>query len=135
MCRFPLVAVSRATLPRGTRASHLGSSSCGAQALGPCVSVVAACGIFLDQGLNACLWQWEADSLPLGHQGSPLHFCFNVCFSQKVSFMEAGIFVLVQFSRLVLSNSLLLHGLRHARLPCPSPTPRAYSNSCPSSRQ
>ena len=23
------------------------------------------------------------------------------------------------------------HGLQHARLPCPSPTPRAYSNSCP----
>ena len=24
------------------------------------------------------------------------------------------------------------HGLQHARLPCPSPTPRVYSNSCPS---
>ena len=24
------------------------------------------------------------------------------------------------------------HGLQHTRLPCPSPTPRAYSNSCPS---
>ena len=23
------------------------------------------------------------------------------------------------------------HGLQHARLPCPSPTPGAYSNSCP----
>ena len=26
-----------------------------------------------------------------------------------------------------------LHGLQHTRLHCPSPTPRAYSNSCPSS--
>ena len=26
------------------------------------------------------------------------------------------------------------HGLQHARLPCPLPTPGAYSNSCPSSR-
>ena len=26
------------------------------------------------------------------------------------------------------------HGLQHARLPCPSPTPGACSNSCPSSR-
>ena len=26
------------------------------------------------------------------------------------------------------------HGLQHARPPCPSPTPRAYSNSCPSSK-
>ena len=134
MCRFPLGAVSRVTLPCGTQASHLCSSSCGAQALGPCVSVVAACGIFLDQGLHPCLLQWEADSLPLSHQGSPLHFCFNVCFSQKVSFMEAGIFVLVQFSRSVLSNSMLLCGLQHARLPCPSSTPGVHPNSCPLSR-
>jgi len=41
----------------------------------------------------------------------------------------------VQFSPSVISNSLRPHGLQHARLPCPSPTPRAYSNSCPSSRQ
>ena len=26
------------------------------------------------------------------------------------------------------------HGLQHTRPPCPSPTPRAYSNSCPLSR-
>ena len=32
-----------------------------------------------------------------------------------------------------MSNSLRPHGLQHARLPCPSPTPRVYSNSCPSS--
>ena len=30
-----------------------------------------------------------------------------------------------------MSNSLWPHGLQHARLPCPSPTPRAGSNSCP----
>ena len=35
---------------------------------------------------------------------------------------------------LVVSNSLQPHGLQYARLPCPSPTPQAYSNSCPSSR-
>ena len=33
-----------------------------------------------------------------------------------------------------MSDSLRPHGLQHARLPCPSPTPRAYSNSCPLSR-
>ena len=38
----------------------------------------------------------------------------------------------VQFSCSVMSDSLWPHGLQHARLPCPSPTPRAYSNSCPS---
>ena len=39
-----------------------------------------------------------------------------------------------QFSHSVMSDSLRPHGLQHARLPCPSPTPRACSNSCPSSR-
>ena len=38
---------------------------------------------------------------------------------------------LVQFSRSVVSDSLQPHGLQHARLPCPSPTPGVYSNSCP----
>ena len=37
----------------------------------------------------------------------------------------------VQFSRSVVSDSLRPHGLQHARLPCPSPTSWAYSNSCP----
>ena len=37
-----------------------------------------------------------------------------------------------QFSCLVVSDSL--HGLQHARLPCPSPTPGACSNSCLSSQ-
>ena len=38
-----------------------------------------------------------------------------------------------QFSCSVMSNSLQSHGLQHTRPPCPSPTPRAYSNSCSSS--
>ena len=40
----------------------------------------------------------------------------------------------VQFSRSVVSDSLQPHGLQHTRLPCPSPIPRAYPNSCPLSR-
>ena len=43
-------------------------------------------------------------------------------------------FSLVQFSSSVVSNSLQSHGLQHARPPCPSPTPRVYSNSYPLSR-
>ena len=35
------------------------------------------------------------------------------------------------FSRSVVSDSLQPHGLQHTRLPCPSPSPRARSNSCP----
>ena len=35
----------------------------------------------------------------------------------------------VQFSRSVMSDSLRPHGLQHSRLPCPSPTPGACSDS------
>ena len=40
----------------------------------------------------------------------------------------------VSFSRSVVSDSLRRHGLRHARPPCSSPTPRVYPNSCPLSQ-
>ena len=36
----------------------------------------------------------------------------------------------LMFSHSVVSNSLRLHGLLHTRLPCPSPSPGACSNSC-----
>ena len=39
----------------------------------------------------------------------------------------------VHISHSVMSSSLRPLGLQHARLPCPSPTPGTYSNSCPSS--
>ena len=39
--------------------------------------------------------------------------------------------VIVQFSRSVMSDSLRPHGLQHTRPPCPLPTPRVYTNSCP----
>ena len=69
------------------------ASRCGAWALGLTASVVAAlglwsagsmvvlhvglscsvaCRIFLDQGLNPYLLLWQADPLPLSHQGSPV---------------------------------------------------------------
>ena len=44
------------------------------------------------------------------------------------------LFSSVQFSCLVVSNSLRPHELQHTRPPCPSPTLGVHSNSCPSSR-
>ena len=38
------------------------------------------------------------------------------------------------FCHSVMSNSLQTPGLQRTRPPCPSPTPRVYSNSCPLSR-
>ena len=37
----------------------------------------------------------------------------------------------LQFSSSVVSDSLWPHGLQNSRPPCPSPTPKACSNSCP----
>ena len=42
--------------------------------------------------------------------------------------------LLLLLSCLVMSGSLQLHGLQHIIFPCPSPSPGACSNSCPSSQ-
>ena len=44
------------------------------------------------------------------------------------------LFLLLLFSRSVISDSLWPRGLQHTRLPCPSSSPGACSNSCPLSQ-
>ena len=68
-----------------------------------------------------------------GRMGYPegqvvLWLCFIVYFLASYSFDS------VQFSRSVVSDSLWPHGLQHARPPCPSSTPRVYSDSRPLSQ-
>ena len=56
-------------------------------------------------------------------------------FLLTVFFAKTGFNSSVQFSSVAqLCLTLQPHGLQHARPPCPSPSPRAYSNSCPSSQ-
>ena len=68
---------------------------------------------------------FKANSVQFSHS----ILCINV-----YSIFMTIINLSVQFSLSVVSNSLPPHELQHARLPCPSPTPRACSNSCPSSQ-
>ena len=49
----------------------------------------------------------------------------SLSFEQSISLL---------FSHLVVSKSLQPPGLQHTRLPCPSPSPRVCSNSCPVSQ-
>ena len=49
------------------------------------------------------------------------------------TYYSARVLRSVQFSRLVVSDSLWPHELQHTRPPCPSTTPGVHSNSCPSS--
>ena len=48
-------------------------------------------------------------------------------------YMLVALFISVQFSCSVVSDSLQPHESQHARPPCPSPSPGVHSNSCPSS--
>ena len=48
--------------------------------------------------------------------------------------VNVSIFSSVQFSCSVVSDSLRPHESQHAGPPCPSPTPRVHSDSCPSSQ-
>ena len=78
-------------------------------------------GISPIQGSNTyllCLQHWPTVSLPLAPPGKLLWSQFS-----------SG-----QFCHSVMSDSLWPHGLQHARLPCPPPTPGTYSSSCPLSR-
>ena len=69
----------------GKWASHCGGFSCcrawtpgalASAAVAHRLSCPVACGIFPDQGSNPCPLNWQADSYPLGHQGSPLHISY-----------------------------------------------------------
>ena len=55
-------------------------------------------------------------------------FCTDTWSQRRIQFSS------VQFSHSVVSDSLWPHGLQHASPPCPSPTPKLYSNSCPLSQ-
>ena len=57
-----------------------------------------------------------------------LHFLLNLVYR------SGGGPNILLFSCSVVSDSLQPHGLQHARLPCPSPTPGICSNSCPLSQ-
>ena len=64
---------------------HVGSavtaprvSGTGSMAVAHRISCSEACGIFLDQGWNPCSLRWQADPLPLSHQGSPNFFFFKI---------------------------------------------------------
>ena len=54
--------------------------------------------------------------------------------AHRMIYIREHHFSSVQFRCSVMSECLQLCGMQHARPPCPSPTPGACSNPCPSSR-
>ena len=67
-----------------------------------------------------------------GWLGNEAMACTTVVLAARIA--AATWYCSVQFSNSVVSDSLWSHGLKCAKFPCPSPTPRACSNSCPLSR-
>ena len=56
----------------------------------------------------------------------------SICFFPSPCYTPTpGHFHVLLFSHSVMSDSLRPHGLRHSRLPCPPPSHRVGSNSCP----
>ena len=80
---------------------------------------------------HICTWLLEKTELWL-HRPFLAKWClFNVLFRFVIAFLPRSS---VLFSCSIMSDTLQPHGLQHSKLPCPSPTPGACSNSCPSSR-
>ena len=81
-----------------------------------------------------CLADWHGRDTLLTAVGEEV-FVLPADLEELMRYLGRAVhFSSVQFSRSVMSDSLWPHGLQHARLPCPSPTPGACSNSCPSSQ-
>ena len=68
---------------------------------------------------------WDSEFLTSFHR-------YQCCWSLGLTLDTKADLESVQLSCSVVSESLPPHGLEHARLPCPSPTPRVCSNACPS---
>ena len=77
---------------------------------------------------EALLTETETKQVPQRSKRTEQEKSVNIISLNKTSYISVS-----QLSRSVMSNSLVLHGLQHTRLPCPSPTLRTCSNSCPSS--
>ena len=75
----------------------------------------SACGIFLDQGWNPCPLPWQADSLPLSYQGSPLAVIWSVLMWQILCGKPAFILVL---ERISYGYHVLIHSVSLFRLYC-----------------
>ena len=93
------------------------------------------------RGWTLCCCSCWPSTPPEGVQGRVRHYVLQGIWWDRSldGWMLSGtdfMITVLQFSSVQSLSVLTLlppHGLQHARLPCPSPAPRACSNSCPSS--
>ena len=93
----------------------------------PCLNCGYICNWYLGDSWYLYFSHWAAGSSPLSLDSNiSVVMQLDHCRSYGRS-SNYGL-VLRQFSRSVVSDSLQLHGLKHTRIPCPSPTPKTWSN-------
>ena len=83
------------------------------------------------QNTGVCSLSFLQQIFPTQESNQGLLYCRWILYQLRY---QGSPFIMFQFSCSVVSDSLRTHELQHARSPCPSPTPRVHSNSCPSSR-
>ena len=94
-----------------------------------CFTFIAVFAVF---PILACLHGFLLFPTTLPTQGTSVSHAFPTHIHILVSYLLKS--SSVHFSCSVVSDSLRPHKSQHARLPCPSPTPRVYPNSCPLSQ-
>ena len=85
-------------------------------------------GCFLAQDMEFSVYVSQAFEKTTNSSSQPTHMKW--CELCKVTELLLSLTVVLLLSFPVASDSLQPHGLQHTRLPCPSQTPGAYSNSC-----
>ena len=90
------------------------------------------------KGYIFCQWFGKLNVVKINHSQIYIQIKANLnkipwCFCVCETWQDDSKFML-SFSHSVMSDSLQPHGLQHARLPYPSPTPSLYPNSCPLSQ-
>ena len=77
-------------------------------------------------------WKRSAESaIPIGNCTIPIGIILRYVDEYLDDHISKFSYIAVQFSHSGVSDSLRPHGLQLTRPPCPSPTPKVYSNSCP----
>jgi len=96
-----------------------------------------------DMHVSCTSGEWENIEIKIGKKGSEQPHPIPALFNQERNTKSQPLpgewrvwatYTTVQillFSHSVMYDSLWPHGLQHTRLPCPSPSPGVFSNSCP----
>ena len=82
---------------------------------------------WVGQKVHSCFSRTSYRKTRMNFRANPISHWNNTAFLRRHMLS-------VQFSHSVMSDSVWPRRLQHAKLPCPLPTLRAYSNSCPSSQ-